>query len=179
MSNAIERIRGYCTEVTQAQWEELLRIVKGHRELYHGLIIKTEAELNKKGFGFAYVHGSFLQCESRKLSMFQNPIPFPDFLAKLKGQCHSLKEVGPISFGCEEKWTPKAGEMVDAHYGMGCDWEESIFIGMDGDYYVCRKASYGPSGYRAHAVNDIRPITPTITRAEAEQQLGKRIIDPS
>lgn len=159
MSNAIERIRGYCTEVTQAQWEELLRIVKGHRELYHGLIIKTEAELNKKGFGFAYVHGSFLQCESRKLSMFQNPIPFPDFLAKLRGV---------------EEWTPKAGEMVEVRNGPKEEWYPVYFVGRIDEWNVCRVVA---NDYSDYIDEHIRPILPTITRAEAEAQLGKRIID--
>jgi len=158
MSNAIERIRGYCTEVTQAQWEELLRIVKGHRELYHGLIIKTEAELNKKGFGFAYVHGSFLQCESRKLSMFQNPIPFPDFLAKLRGV---------------EEWTPKAGEMVEVE--VGGRWFKSEVVAFHEGQYVCQMPAH--IEYIPYPITHLRPLRPTITRAEAEQQLGKRIID--
>lgn len=158
MSNAIERIRGYCTEVTQAQWEELLRI-EGHRELYHGLIIKTKAEFNKKGFGFAYVHGLALQCESRKLSIFQNPIPFPDFLAKLRGV---------------EEWTPKAGEMVEVRNGPKSEWYPVTFVGKIEGWSVCR---VDHNKYLDYIDMHIRPIRPTITRAEAEQKLGKRIID--
>jgi hypothetical protein len=158
-TEAIERIKGYCCEVTQEQWDELVRVADEVGVKVRSASRKGMVKPDK----FARLaHGESLLGVYIDRHAEHTVIPFSDFLAKLKG---------------EEKWQPKAGEMVDAHYGMGCNWEESVFIGKDGDYFVCRKASYGPSGYRAHSVNAIRPIRPTITRTEAERLINKRIID--
>lgn len=82
-------------------------------------------------------------------------IPFPDFLAKLRGV---------------EVWTPKAGEMVEVSIG-GENWVAREFIGERKELYW---AWYED---RPNSYSHCRPLSPTITRAEAEQQLGKRIID--
>jgi hypothetical protein len=113
MSNAIDMIKGYCTEVTQAQWEELVRVAD-----------EVGVRMHAKDFSDRYPFFA-LTHEADMLIGFTGSkgktIPFPDFLAKLRGV---------------EEWMPKAWEM-----------------------------------------GRIQRASPTITRAEAEQQLGKRIID--
>jgi hypothetical protein len=142
---AIERIKGYCCEVTQEQWDELLSV--GDEV---GVTVYAHTEYNN-------VTQSYHKIASVKNGL--NRIPFPDFLAKLKG---------------EEKWEPKAGEMVEVSYS-GFDWCNRKFIGKNEEYYIVYRES--DKTYWSYELNQIRPLTTIITRAEAEQQLGKRVID--
>jgi len=48
------------------------------------------------------------------------------------------------------------------------------FVGRMGVRNVCMVRSYV---YGDYADTHIRPLRPTITRAEAEQMLGKKIVD--
>lgn len=87
-------------------------------------------------------------------------IPYPDFLAKLKG---------------DEKWEPKNGEEVEVK-PTNHNWQKANYIGMDGDYYVCFTI-YDGVVYHGFKATRIRPLRPTITRKEAEEKLNARIID--
>jgi hypothetical protein len=86
-------------------------------------------------------------------------IPFPDFLAKLRG----------------EEWQPKAGEMVEVSNCNDAMWCEREFAAKRKGFYICWLPS--PNDHITASWSYCRPIMPTITRAEAEAQLGKRIID--
>lgn len=159
MSNAIERIKGYCCEVTQKQWEELVRVA-------HAIGVNpTEYDVwdvsypvfcidvdEKTTNGYADI-----ELAERDGS---SAIPFPDFLAKLRG----------------EEWVPKAGEMVEVEVGkLYPTWSKAEMVCYHKGYYICNEVNNWQ--YMPYKLNQIRPITPTITRAEAEAQLGKRIID--
>lgn len=162
MSNAIERIKGYCTEVNQAQWEELVMVADevgmlvGYNSRKYGVTINDRyARLN--GFGDIGVY--FDRTSNTK------QIPFPDFLAKLRG----------------EEWTPKAGEMVEVEVGkLYPTWSKAEMVCYHKGYYICNEVNNWQ--YMPFKLNQIRPITPTITRAEAEAKLkdagiNARIID--
>ena len=145
MSNAIERIKGFCCEVTPTQWEELVRVadevgVDMQSRKYNGY--KFYLLFNDRIFGNADVMGE--------------SIPFPDFLAKLRGV---------------EEWTPKAGEMVEVS-NDGSKWWAREFIAESRGKFIGWASDDTPCDW-----NMCRQAMPTITRAEAEQQLGKRIID--
>jgi hypothetical protein len=155
-TEAIERIKGFCCEVDEEQWNELVRVADEVGLGFNPFILT--APFGEFGV-FVHCGGSVITTYSKT---YKELIPFPDFLAKLKG---------------EEKWEPKAGEDVEANYGMGGNWRVSVFIGMDGDRFVCRERGDAAYSYRHFDKSDIRPIRPTITRTEAEQLLNKRIID--
>lgn len=159
MSNAIERIKGYCTEVTQAQWEEWKSVCKDFG-------IDSLGKTWDEYWRFCFVNdcNELERIASEEAASHHNItiIPFPDFLAKLRG---------------EEEWTPKAGEMVECRDGVGADWFLAKYVGHDGKWAVCRPEHHPLGHYTLHNDVNFRPITPAITRAEAEQQLGKRIID--
>jgi hypothetical protein len=157
---AIERIKGYCCEVTREQWKELVREAHNNGvskslqdtwdELYPVFFIDDESQQ-------VDAYGSVILAKRHGIGLI--PIPFPDFLAKLKG---------------EEKWEPKAGEMVEVSYS-GFDWCNRKFIGKNEEYYIVYRES--DNTYWPYELNQIRPLTTTITRAEAESLLNKRIID--
>jgi len=96
---AIERIKGFCCEVTQEQWEELVMVAHDNGvnpsdwdewdECYPVFFI--DAQTNSVD-----AYGSVDSAKKRLTGLI--PIPFTDFLAKLKGA---------------EPWEPKAGEMVE------------------------------------------------------------------
>jgi len=85
------------------------------------------------------------------------PIPFHDFLTKLKG---------------EDQWQPKAGEMVEVS-NNGETWGEREFIAKRGNFFIC----WSSNPIETHPFPYCRPLRPTITRTEAEALLNKRIID--
>ena len=147
-TEAIERIKGFCCEVTQEQWDELVRVAD---EL--GVKVGEWSKLTSfKCVRYARVVGAAL-CH-RNHTMNYEVIPFPDFLDKLKG---------------EEKWEPKAGEMVEVVTIAG--WRRAEYMcNFKGRNWVWINES--PCDYK-----HIRPLRPTITRAEAETLLNKRIID--
>ena len=158
---AIERIKGFCCEVTQEQWEELVRVADDNGvnpsaddewdEFYPVFFIDTE-----KNEVDAHLSVKSAQNHWRAL----RHTPFPDFLAKLRG---------------EEKWEPKNGEEVEVK-PTNRDWTKANYVGMDGEYYVCL-TKYDEIVYHGFKATRIRPARPTITRAEAESLLNKRIID--
>jgi hypothetical protein len=149
-TQAIERIKGYCCEVTQEQWEELVRVAD---EV--GLTVGA-ASRNANVFSIHCAMWSFhfwLIIQPSK----GVKIPFPDFLAKLKG----------------EEWQPKAGEMVEVSDDR-LYWVKREFLTERHGKLVC----WGnlPNA-ETHRWLHIRPLRPTITRTEAEALLNKRIID--
>jgi hypothetical protein len=160
-TEAIDRIEGYCCEVDEEQWKELVRVADDVK-------FAVYEESRRKGTD---EDECFAQMDrhDKDLCLFYSEegnelIPYPDFLAKMKG---------------EEKWEPKAGEMVEVSFNKRVEWEDARFIGLDHekntDWHVC----YIPRLNEYHAFCDklIRPARPTITRTEAEQLLNKRIID--
>lgn len=158
MSNAIDRIKGYCCEVTQAQWEELVRVAHkngvspteyDHWDVLYNVFCIDEEENTTNGYA---------DTELAKREGL-TAIPFPDFLAKLRGV---------------EEWMPKAGEMVEVS-GEDGHWHSAEYIGLSRDKHIVWTAGW--TGAVVTEWPNCRPILPTITRAEAEQQLGKRIID--
>ena len=156
MSNAIERIKGYCCEVTQEQWEELVSVA-------------DEVGVNVYDRFWSFGTSSYVHLNARNFIVKtghtytgRTVMTFPDFLAKLRGV---------------EEWTPKAGEMVECRDGVGADWFLAKYVGHDGKWAVCRPEHHPLGHYTVHNDVNFRQAMPTITRAEAEAQLGKRIID--
>lgn len=149
-TQVIERIKGYCTEVTSAQWEELVRVA-------------DEVGVNVYDRFWSFGTSSYVHLNARNFIMKtghtytgRTVMTFPDFLAKLRGV---------------EEWTPKAGEMVEVSHN-GEAWVTREFITKSkGRFIVWSNAG------EAVDFTLCRPLLPTITRAEAEAQLGKRIID--
>jgi hypothetical protein len=168
-TKAIERIKDYCCEVTKEQWEELVRVAD---EV--GCEVGTSSKRDGPCSVFRLVGEYKGALSLYRTASGKEIIPFPDFLAKLKGE----EDADPFTASetlemARKTWQPKAGEMVEVNVPMTKDGSttEAKFIGMDGKAYVVRLGGVY-YGYR-----HIRPILPTITRAEAEKQLGKRIID--
>jgi hypothetical protein len=156
---AIERIKGYCCEVTQEQWEELVKVADGagcdvgpvSRRCRPNEVDKyAQIDLHFASPCLCF-YDDFPECQI---------IPFPDFLAKLKG---------------EEKWEPKAGEMVEVSVGSPSKWVEAEFVCIHKGYYICSETNIW--NYLPFSLKQMRPLRPTITRAEAESFLNKRIID--
>jgi hypothetical protein len=151
-TEAIERIRGYCCEVTQVQWDELVRVAD---EV--GVKVFNPNWSTCNGKMVVSVHGLDNDIVKDPVNVQNKPvIPFPDFLAKLRG---------------EEQWEPKAGEMVEVSH-QGITWFEREFIGHSRGKYV----GWTSDG-ETHAWAKCRKARPTVTRTEAEQLLNKRIID--
>ena len=131
------------------QWDELVRVADevgvrvDCREISRSWFSQFSNERDAIGIYSCVTKGNEL-------------IPFPDFLSKLKG---------------EEKWEPKAGEMVEVSH-QGITWFEREFIGHSRGKYV----GWTSDG-ETHAWAKCRKARPTVTRTEAEQLLNKRIID--
>jgi hypothetical protein len=138
-TKAIERIKGYCCEVTQEQWNELVRVAE---EV--GVKVYMRQWRNSGGTMFASLHTDKDIVKDTANIQGYPVIPFPDFLAKLKG---------------EEKWEPKAGEMVEVS-GSGLVWWEREFIAKSRGQYV----GWTSEG-QVHAWAMCRPARHTITRA--------------
>jgi hypothetical protein len=151
MKDTIERINGYCTEVNQAQWEELVRVAD---EVGCNFIDNDDCRylLDKYGKIKAGLNTNDSALVGYTQPTMSKMIPFPDFIAKLRGV---------------EEWKPKAGEMVEVS-NNGEKWYVLEYITNRNDAHVCWSNSGLPhtSYYRY-----IRPLTPTITRAEAEAKL--------
>jgi len=160
-TKAIDRIKGYCTKVNQSQWEELVRVAD---EVGVGVWSSSRNMEVCKKFNIAFTAESDkdLILTYKGNEGTRTFIPFPDFIAKLRGE-----------------WMPKAGEMVEVDLPDRM-WTRAEFVGMHGPFHVCfvdGEAEIDMDSYFGFNANDIRPLRPTITRAEAEQKLGKRIID--
>jgi len=165
---AIERIAGYACEVNEEQWRELVKVADevgcpvdersrkgGVHHAKTGEIIWTYAKQDSSGNLYTYK-----SCDSHTL------IPYPDFLAKLKG---------------DEKWEPKNGDEVEVTVN-GVEWIVGQYIGKH-THDVNVAFVFDLGGYRGFDNDEIRKLTrPTITRAEAEQKLKElgviaRIVD--
>lgn len=160
MNKAIERIKGFCCEVNEQQWNELVRVADE-------VGVKVDKTSRRDGIdGGKYPIAGVSICDNdiftRAYVKSWEKIPFPSFLAKLKG---------------DEEWQPKAGEMVECRDGIGADWFMAKYVGHDGKWAVCRPEHHPLGHYTVHDAANFRQLLPTITRAEAEKQLGKRIID--
>jgi hypothetical protein len=157
--SAIERIQGFACEVTQEQWEELVRVADSVG-VEVGSISRIDGIYSNK-YPYAAIRNrknnlcTFTTREGNTL------IPYPDFLSKLKG---------------EEKWEPKNGEEVEVSYDLE-SWTKVEFVDKikhNGiSIYVCLLMN----SYQTYGDGCIRPLRPTITRQEAEAILNKRIID--
>jgi hypothetical protein len=152
-TKAIDRIKGFCCEVTQEQWKELVRVADDASIEIGQLNAYKYAQLDGSDFG-----GYTLVCLHKQWG--EELIPYPDFLAKLKG---------------DEKWEPKAGEMVEVSVGRPSKWVEAEFVCIHKGYYICSETNIW--NYLPFSLKQMRPLRPTITRTEAESLLNKRIID--
>lgn len=154
MSTPIERIAGYACEVNVDHWRELVKVADE-------VGIKCPFPEWDSEFTFAFVDGEDeLDCHETKKAVKDSGlalIPYPDFLEKLKG---------------DEKWEPKNGDEVEVRREDN-KWHLAKFVGMHEGFYVCRCRNEF-IGFQDVL---IRPLRPTITRTEAEQTLGKRIVD--
>lgn len=155
MNKAIERIKGFCCEVNEQQWNELVRVADE---------VGVDVRYGDRSYSkFKSTRAGVFDVNTPKLTIivisdhYLNEIPYSSFLAKLKGE--------------EEDWQPKAGEMVEVS-DFHSLWCEAEFVAKSHGQYVV-----WTQGERIQAWNMCRPLTHTITRAEAEKQLGKRIID--
>jgi hypothetical protein len=160
-TEAIERIKGFCCEVDEEQWKELVMAAHDNgvnpsvEDQWHGCypVFFIDSERNE-------IDGhAFIEAAQKKEIV---SIPFPDFLAKLKG---------------DEKWEPKAGEMVNGgldnkHWS---EFEDEYIAAYCGKHVVKHMTVRGE--WIACVWDYVRPLRPTITRAEAEQLINKRIID--
>jgi hypothetical protein len=157
-TKAIERIKGYCCEVTQEQWDELVKVADevgvkvGNKSRECGVTESDKIARYNKLAGLLGVY-----CNKYD---GQEIIPFPEFLAKLKG---------------DEQWQPKAGEMVEVSNDDFTTYVQGIYIGYDDRWgnHVIRIANY----IEYVGEKNVRKSIPTITRTEAEAILNKRIIN--
>jgi hypothetical protein len=152
-TEAIDRIKWYCCEVTQKQWDELVRVADKVGVRVGGYSRGEPV----KNIRYARLLGDTLCHRNHKMRLKE--ILFPDFLSKLQG---------------EQQWQPKAGEMVEVSED-GDFWQPLEYIDKRNNYYVCWMGGLYPqnTSFWEHC----RPIRPTITRTEAERLLNKRIID--
>lgn len=156
---AIERIQGYACEVDEDRWRELVKVAD---EVKANIFDRSWTNETEKRFVSVYLDGDIIKDSfiAKGLTL----IPYPDFLAKLKG---------------EEKWEPKNGEEVEVSDGDTGYWYKVKFVGRTGVRNVCMVRSYV---YGDYADTHIRPLRHTITRAEADQKLKElgviaRIVD--
>jgi hypothetical protein len=164
---AIEKIKGYCCEVTQGQWEELVRVADDVG-VYVGGPCSSKPMPDKFFIRYYNDYGliSVLEKIDRKV------ISFADFIAKLKGW---NDDADRLFSSDNDKWQPKSGELVEVSDGYGQPWYKGEYIATSKGLHIAW--TEGDDDSDVAYWNLIRPIRPTITRAEAEQQLGKRIID--
>lgn len=164
-TQAIERIRDYCTEVTQAQWEELVKVADEvglecviGRESLKGMTPDKFARYNNLA-GVLGVYDRFIHHE---------PIPFSEFLAKLRGwdgEGDPFTSAETLAMA-SKPWQPKAGELVEGSYN-GENFTDPIeFIAYRGGHY------WAWENDEAKRFRFIRPIRPILTRAEAEAKLN-------
>jgi len=164
MSTPIERIAGYACEVNDEQWRELVKVADevgcpvdersrkgGVHHAKTGEIIWIYAKQDSRGNLYTYKF-----CDSHTL------IPYPDFLAKLKG---------------EKNWEPKNGEEVEASYDGGRTWHKYEYLTKRNGCHVCWDSPTHNVVYNFGFVRQIHPPLPIITRAVSEQMIGKRIVD--
>lgn len=156
MSTPIERIAGYACEVNEDQWRELVKVAdEVGAPVFRKKWIKDMCLL------IVSVHDDGEIIKDTYFKKDRTPIPYPDFIAKLKG---------------EEKWEPKNGDEVEVSE-EGNVWRTAEFVAMSrGRYVVWTEGTY------IQVWSHVRPLRPTITRAEAEHKLKElgvnaRIVD--
>lgn len=167
-TTAIERIKGFCCEVNEQQWKELVRVadevgmpvdegsrINGTEEGMYQIAVEFGGKL--------YTVAGVSDCDTE--------IYFHVFLARLKGG-HDSADPFTAAETLEmarKEWTPKAGEMVEVPTVSG--WKEAEYMcHTHGRHWVFMRDS--PWDY-----TEIRPLRPTLTRAEAEEKLNCRITD--
>jgi len=155
--SAIERIQGFACEVTQEEWEELVRVADSV-----GLAVDEPSR--RKGtedgqWNIAIIDEGAMMAYN-KVDDGASKIPYLDFLSKLKG---------------EEKWEPKNGDCVEVSNDDFTTCVKGSYIGVDKEsgYHVIRLLGYIEYISKAQ----VRQFIPTITRQEAEALLNKQIID--
>lgn len=161
MMGAIERIAGYACQVNEDKWRELVKVAY-RVELSAGDWASTSGKF-KVNNRFAWITDRYNKPRLVHRGHAANftLIPYPDFLAKLKG---------------EEKWEPKQGDMVELSYN-GTTFTEAIeYIAYRGGHH------WAWQNDEAKRFRFARPLRPTITRKEAEDKLKEfgvsvRIID--
>lgn len=160
MSTPIERIAGYACQVNEDKWRELVKVAY-RVESSAGDWASTSGKF-KVNNRFAWITDRYNKPRLVHRGHAANftLIPYLDFLAKLKG---------------EEKWEPKNGEEVEVSVGRPSKWVKAEFVCIHKTYYICSLKDEWQ--YLPFTLNLIRPLRPTITRTEAEQTLGKRIVD--
>jgi hypothetical protein len=139
----------YCTKVNILQWDILVTTCY---EL--GIKIQKQPDINLCTH-YTYVKysdGVGITTWTTMEDTYDDEVSFQEFLTKLR----KIKQ-----------WTPKKGEMVEVS-NNGEKWYVLEYITNRNDAHVCWSNSGLPhtSYYRY-----IRPLTPTITRAEAEAKL--------
>ncbi len=155
---AIERIKGYRCKVEEHQWKDLIKVCNNVEIGLWAYSTEVPQRWDVRRYAVAGMTEVILSFDKPTKDYIE--IPFPDFLAKLKGL---------------EPWEPKAGEMVEVSDGYGQPWYKGEYIATSKGLHIAW--TEGDDDSDVAYWNLIRPIRPTITRAEAEQQLGKRIID--
>ena len=157
---AIERIAGYACEVNEGQWRELVKVAD---EVKAKIFDRRWPNETGKLFVSVYSDGDIIKDSfiAKGLTL----IPYPDFLAKLKG---------------EEKWEPKNGDEVEVLSNL--EWVKANYIGKNGHYFVVDRIDLDE--YKEYMPTEIRQadLRPTVTRAEAERKLKElgviaRIVD--
>ena len=151
---AIERITGFACEVYEERWRELVKVADDVGVKMH----TTDFDPSFRFIAFDHEHECLVGWHFKPTHL--DLIPYPDFLAKLKGV---------------EKWEPKNGEEVEVK--VSCHhWVIATYIGRNADWFVC-KGKFECGSYNHFNREMIRPLRPTITRKEAEEKLNARIID--
>jgi hypothetical protein len=154
-TTAIERIKGYRCKVEENQWRDLIKACNNLEIGVWACSTEVPQHWDVRRYAVAGMTEVILSFDTPTRGYIE--IPFPDLLAKLKG---------------EGEWTPKAGEMVEVSSDAK-HWFKREYITSR----VNKNFTWNTSGEDFRSWTSVRPITPTITRAEAERQLGKRIID--
>jgi len=167
---ATERIAGYACEVNEEQWRELVKVadevgVPVDKNSRNGGTVNQSTGEHQWIIAKVTIGGNLFLYD---YATGCNLIPYPDFLAKLKG---------------EEKWEPKNGEEVEISNDNFTTSVKGLYVGKDDvckNYVIRIFDSYEYVG-KAHVRPYVRQF-PTINRAEAEQKLKElgvnaRIVD--
>ena len=147
---AIERITGFACEVYEERWRELVKVADDVGVKMH----TTDFDPSFRFIAFDHEHECLVGWHFKPTHL--DLIPYPDFLAKLKGV---------------EKWEPKNGEEVEASDSK-VKWACGEYIGFKNGFHWLWSVNGIPVRF-----NHVRPLRPTITRKEAEEKLNARIID--
>lgn len=178
-TNAIERIKGFACEVTQEQWNKLVKVAD---EV--GVNVDRTSRRDGIDGGKYPIAGVSIRDNdifTRTYVKSWEKIPFPSFLAKLKGEEQSdpftASETREMA---RKKWEPKCGECVEVSNDEFTTCVQGIYVGYDHklDHHVIRILDH--TEYIGKS--QVRQIQPSLTRSEAEAKLKElgvnvRIID--